>query len=197
MHTESFANLIQSIDAGDREQAAVQIFCRFTERLIALARTRLSDRIKQKVDPEDVVQSVYRSFFRRQDDGQFTYDAWEPLWGLLTMITLRKCTEQADRFGAAKRDVQRELRATSNGEIRIDLIDKEPTPFEATALSDTVESVMVKLDQREREIFSMTLQGLTVQEISNNVTLSERTVHRVRKSFRAILQQMLHDEASP
>jgi DNA-directed RNA polymerase specialized sigma24 family protein len=47
------------------EQAARENFDRFARRLIGLARTRLDRRIRQKIDPEDVVQSVFRSFFTR------------------------------------------------------------------------------------------------------------------------------------
>ena len=63
---DSFDDVITRLRDGDSE-AATEIFHRFAARLIALARTRLDSRVRQKVDPEDVVQSVFRSFFIRQD----------------------------------------------------------------------------------------------------------------------------------
>src|SRR5262245_50887646 len=82
---------------GD-ETAAAEIFERFTGRLIGLARSRLDQRLQGKVDPEDVLQSVYRSFFVRHRDGKFKLESWDNLWSLLAQITVRKCCRQIERF---------------------------------------------------------------------------------------------------
>src|SRR5437773_1756774 len=82
--SDSFADVIARLQAGD-DKAAREIVGRFTARLIALARTHLDQRLKQKVDPEDVLQSVYKSFFVRFAQGQFELKNWESLWGLLTI----------------------------------------------------------------------------------------------------------------
>ncbi len=47
---------------GD-QAAADALFRRYAERLIGLVRLRLSEKLARRVDPEDIVQSVYRSFF--------------------------------------------------------------------------------------------------------------------------------------
>jgi RNA polymerase sigma-70 factor (ECF subfamily) len=86
----TFAELMARLSQGD-EAAAVQIFQRYAQRLIALARDRLGQVLRQKVDPEDVMQSVFKSFFARHADGQYKLDSWDSLWALLTTITLRKC----------------------------------------------------------------------------------------------------------
>jgi hypothetical protein len=44
------------------------LFEQFSQRLIGLARCHLDSRLKHKVDPEDVVQSAYKSFFLRYGD---------------------------------------------------------------------------------------------------------------------------------
>ena len=48
--------------------------------LIGLARSHLGGVIRQKVDPEDVVQSVFRSFFQRNAQGNWNLDDWDSLW---------------------------------------------------------------------------------------------------------------------
>src|SRR2546423_973538 len=108
----SFDALMARLRAGD-DEAAARVFHRFAAQLIALARCHLSRRVRQKVDPEDVAQSVFRSFFARQADGQFVLEDWDGLWGLLTLITLRKCHRQFERFTAGRRDVRREVRASA------------------------------------------------------------------------------------
>src|SRR5262249_48959853 len=53
----SFAELMTRLHQGDQE-AARRIFQTFSQRLIALARSRLNGRIRVKTDPEDVMVSV-------------------------------------------------------------------------------------------------------------------------------------------
>jgi len=44
-------------------RAAGEIFDRYLRRLIELARQRISPKLARRIDPQDVVQSAYRSFF--------------------------------------------------------------------------------------------------------------------------------------
>ena len=180
---DSFNELLEVIEAGDQNNAGSRIFVRFTNRLIALARSRLSDKLKTKVDAEDVVQSAYRSFFNRQASDQFELENWEGLWGLLAILTLRKCYSRVAYYHADKRDVRREVTSDPAAEVSIRSLkaeSAEPTPEEAVALTEILERTMSSLDAKQREILAMTLQGYEVREISDHVRLSERTVHRVR-----------------
>jgi RNA polymerase sigma-70 factor (ECF subfamily) len=93
----SFADLMARLRAGDRDASAL-VFERFTRRLIGLARAHLDARLRQKVDPEDVLQSAYKSFFIRHARGEFDIDGWDGLWALLTVITVRKCSRVRERF---------------------------------------------------------------------------------------------------
>src|SRR5580704_3564570 len=101
---DSFAALMVRLQAGD-DQAAAAVVHRFTHRLIALARLRLDARLRQKIDPEDVLQSVYKSFFLRQAEGELSLQNWQALWSVLAVITARKCGRWARRFQAQQRDL--------------------------------------------------------------------------------------------
>ena len=63
MSESSAHQLLERIREGD-EQAATELFDRYVDRLIELARSRLSPKLARRLDPEDVVQSACRSFFR-------------------------------------------------------------------------------------------------------------------------------------
>ncbi len=194
--SDSFDRLLGLFDAGEQDAAGAEIFLRFTNRLVALARTRLGGQMRAKVDPEDAVQSAYRSFFNRQAAGGFQLEGWEGLWGLLAILTLRKCYSHVDYFHAEKRDVRREVSADPAAGISVRSLcaqSSEPTPAEAAALTEILEQTMQQLDPRQREILSMTLQGYEVREISDQVQLSERTVHRVRKDIRSVLRTWISD----
>ncbi len=103
----SFDDLMARLRAGD-QAAASQLFHRFACRLIGLARGRLDALVRQKVDPEDVVQSVFKSFFLRHASGQWDLGGWDGLWALLTVLTVRKCGRHAVHYRAGRRDVRRE-----------------------------------------------------------------------------------------
>src|SRR5438874_1802198 len=64
MADPSFAQLMARLQARD-EAAAAEVFGRFGQRLIGLARQHLDMRVRQKVDPDDVMQSALKSFFLR------------------------------------------------------------------------------------------------------------------------------------
>ena len=98
--TDSFQELIEQLRAGDNA-AATEVFNRFARRIVGLARQQLHAALRSKVDPEDVLQSVFRSFFNRQREGRFAIENWDSLWGLLALITVRKCCTVATHFQAA------------------------------------------------------------------------------------------------
>jgi RNA polymerase sigma-70 factor (ECF subfamily) len=193
---ESFETVMLRLRAGDDDAAAV-VFRRFTHRLMALARTRLELLCGSRADIEDLIQSVYKSFFSRYAQGQFHVDDWSELWGLLTVITLRKCANRRTYLQARRRDVRRLLtRAPQGGAFGpvCELVDREPTPLEAAALADLVQELFRGLNPPDRQTVSMLLQGYTAQEIANVMTCSERTVRRVRSRLKVKLKHLYGED---
>jgi RNA polymerase sigma-70 factor (ECF subfamily) len=190
-----FQNFVSRLRAGD-EQAAVEVFNRFAHRLIALARLRLRAAVRAKEDPEDVVQSAYRSFFGRHRRGQFEIDSWDDLWGILTVITVRKCGRRMSYFHAARRDVAREVQALDARDSNIgwEAVAREPTPAEAAMLAETVQGVLCNLDTEGRKILELHLQGCDAAEISAQVGYSTRTVRRTLDRIRHQLRSPARQE---
>jgi RNA polymerase sigma-70 factor (ECF subfamily) len=183
----SFADWLAHLKQGD-SAAAEACFERYARRLIGLARVRLEGRLRAKVDPEDVLQSVFKSFFTRRADWEL--GGWDNLWSLLVVLTVRKCNDQVDRLQAGCRDVRREVALQSRGEESLpswEALARDPSPEEAAMLGETVEHVMRSLSPQEREILTLRLQGNSVAEISVEVGRTERTVYRVLEHVRAIL----------
>src|SRR5262249_22272936 len=161
-----------------------ELLRRFTRQLVALARGRFGPPVGHKVDPEDVVQSAYKSFFRRYGDGNLEAGNWNSLWGLLTLITLRKCAERVAYHRAECRNTAREVSGPCDGEEKAPWLEapsREPTPVEAALLSEAVEQLLAGLDGDERPIVELSLQGYTTQEISERLGHPERTVRRLRE----------------
>jgi RNA polymerase sigma-70 factor, ECF subfamily len=194
---DSYPDLVARLKSG-ADAAARAVFERFTSRLIELTRRQLDARLRHKIDPEDVVQSAYKSFFVRFGStlGQ---QSWDGLWGLLTLITLRKCSDRVRYYRTEARDARREAAAPASSEVPEpwrDAVGREPTPDEAAVLAETVEALMRDLDADERPIVELSLQGYSTQEISTRLGRAERSVRRLRERIRQRLERMQVEEAN-
>jgi RNA polymerase sigma-70 factor (ECF subfamily) len=195
--SDSFADLMARLRAGD-EAAAREVFQRFVGKLICLARRQFNAVLRGKVDPEDVVQSAYKSFFLRHGAGKLEVKDWGNLWGLLTVITLRKCLDRVEYHQAECRDVQREAAArpgTPGTEPWWQAVARDPAPEEAAVLAETVEQLLRNLDDDERSVIEMSLQGFSSQEISERLGLAKRSVRRFRERLRKRLDRMQRGDA--
>lgn len=182
-------------DHGARPADAAEAFNRFTRRLVALARQRPDGLPRSKVDPEDVVQSVYKSFILRYGGEKLAVEGGHDLWALLTRITVRRCADRARRFAAGRRDASREEAWPAGDWAWQDVAGREPSPEEAAALTETLEYLLRGLDLDERAILELSLQGYSTAEVAERLGRAERSVRRVRERARALLERM-RDEAA-
>jgi RNA polymerase sigma-70 factor (ECF subfamily) len=187
-NTDSFAQLIDRLRAGENE-AVRQVFELYVHRLHMLARGQLAQRFAHKIDPEDVVQSAYKSFVLRHRDGKLHVGNRKSLWNLLTLITLRKCADRVEYLRADRRDIGRQAAGGEEDGWR-GAVDREPLPEEATVLAETVEQLFLQIEADERPILELSLQGYTAPEISAKLGRAERSVRRLRERVRKRLEAM-------
>jgi RNA polymerase sigma-70 factor (ECF subfamily) len=189
--SDSFAEFLVRLRGGD-DAAAQELFGRFARQLISLALRHITTGLRHKVDPEDVVQSVYKSFFRRYGDGNLDVVNWNSLWGLLTLITARKCAERVAYHRAECRDAAREASApaTEAGASWQEPFGREPTPLEAAELTETVERLFAAMSEEDRPVLELSLQGYSTREISERLGRAERTVRLLREGLRKRLERM-------
>jgi RNA polymerase sigma-70 factor (ECF subfamily) len=189
---DSFVQLMTRLKQGD-QAAASEVFGRFVRRLLGLASNQFDSWLRLKVDVEGVVQSAFKSFFVGHDEGRFEGLAdWNSLWGLLTVITIRKCYRRHEYLRADCRDPGREVappRAGEREESWWEAMDREPTPLEAAMLSEMVERLLGGLAPPERAIVELSLEGYTTAEIADQLRRSQRTVRRVRERIKARLKR--------
>ncbi len=185
--------LLQRYQAGD-EQAAEIIFHRYLHRLVKLAGAQLSEKLQRRVAPEDVVQSVFRSFFGKAREGRFSLQRAGDLWRLLASITKHKLLKQAEHHRQQKRALKREQVVADNAdENAVEAYAVEPTEVEGLALADEVEVLMGELDPLQRTMLELRLQGQAIPEIAETVERSERTVRRFLGGMRDRLEERLKD----
>jgi len=192
---EPTVNLVARWRQGDQEAASV-LFGRYAQQLIGLAASRLSARLSQRVDAEEVVQSAFRSFFVAARHGSFDLTRGGDLWRLLVSITLHKLHDQVKRNTAGKRSINREQADTADhpdGSLRT-IAASGPSPLEAVALSDELEQILRSLPALQRRVLELRLQGHHLDEIATLMQRSIRTVSRILDTIKQDLEQ--RDSAS-
>ena len=181
--------------SGD-EQAARQLFDAYVDRLLALARRRISQRLASRVDPEDIVQSVFRTFFVRLKAGQYQIADQDDLCKLLMRITVHKTLRQVAFHRAGKRNPGKEQgQQEDDGDRLRDLLDREPTPAETVAFLDQLELFLSKLRPEERQVLEMRLQGYSNEDIMEKLNIKhDRTIRRIIERIRG---QAMQEELVP
>lgn len=176
--------------------AADAIFNRYVERLLALARSRMSPRLRRRLDPDDVVQSAYRSFFVHARNEEYVLQRAGDLWRLLASVALHKLYKQAERHTAARRSIAREI---AEDERLTLLASLEPTPAQAAALAEQLHLATAALTDAQRATVVAHLQGDSVETIASRIGKAPRTVRRLLAQARSNLEQRLlgPPESSP
>jgi RNA polymerase sigma-70 factor (ECF subfamily) len=180
--------LLDLLRAGD-EGAAREVFSAYVDRLLRLARERISARLARRVDPEDVVQSVFRTFFSHAREGRFTLTEQDDLGRLLVSITVRKTLRQIAFHRAAKRDPGLETEVPASAEDSPEPRTLEPGPEVAVAFVDQLEHFLSRLRPRDRTVLEMRLHGYRSEEIARELGTSDRFVRRALGHIRAVAEE--------
>jgi RNA polymerase sigma-70 factor, ECF subfamily len=181
---------LRSDDPRERDEAARQVWEHYFRDLLALAHRNLARRVRQRVDAEDVLQSMYASVCRRQRRGDFELYDRDDFWKLLVTVTLNKTRNAAKLHMRARRSVNREVALPS--------IDGEPdvgpsprlegagcAPDDALGLVEELERRIRSLDDPLLEQVALKkLEGLTNKEIGAELDYTERTIERKLKIIR-------------
>lgn len=174
------AELLARWRAGDAH-AAEELFDDYGARLVALARSRLSAKLARRLDPEDLVQSAFRSFFHGLEQGRYAVAQTGDLWRLLVAITLHKLYRKARHHAAGKRAVGREEVLGPRPDawpFAMRRLARGPSPEAAAALAEELEHLLAGLGRAQREVAELRLRGHTQDEIATVVGRSQRTVRR-------------------
>lgn len=187
-----------------REDAARQIVDGYVHRLLPLIRKELGAAVRQRVDPEDVMQSVWRTFFQ----GDFYASSGNELGALLARLCVNKARDKVRRQTAEKRDVNRTSQhdypfdsarklPTAVRPIRVEpgeeahaeafveddsffeeesvsLLLSGPTPEQAFVVREAIE----RLPEHLRAVMVLRLKGLTMTESARELNCTRRTIVR-------------------
>jgi len=181
---------------GDGE-IVEQFWAQYGARLQSLAAAHLNARMRRREAPEDVVQSVCRTFFRRVQAGKFEIADRESLWRLLCAITLAKTRQKARFHCSARRSVNQEDTVAPAGEgtqaAFREPAAEQPAPDEEAEFLEELELLLDGLDEEERRLLELKLQECTNEEAAEKMGCSERTVRRILKRVQNRLRKILDE----
>jgi DNA-directed RNA polymerase specialized sigma24 family protein len=174
------------LKAGD-SAAAQPLWDRYFDRLVRLARGKLSARVRRAADEEDVALSAFHSFCRAAEDGRFPQlNDRDDLWAVLVTVTERKATAQVDRELAKKRGggaVRGDSVLSPDGESAggAEAVAPDPTPAFAAEVAEECERLLGQLaahDPLLRQIAVWKLEGHSNADIAAKAGKSLATVER-------------------
>jgi RNA polymerase sigma-70 factor (ECF subfamily) len=183
-------SLLVRLRRGEND-AATALYLRYARRLLALTRSQASSELTRQLEAEDIVQSVFKSFFRKASAGMYDVPEGEELWNLLLVITINKVRAKGNYYRAAKRDV----RLNSGGDFPEGdpamVADDEAALWELQAV---VQDLLAKLPPKTAEIIERRIAGEEVADIARHTRRSLRTVERTLQDFRKRLSVLLTEE---
>jgi RNA polymerase sigma-70 factor (ECF subfamily) len=188
--SSSDRSLLRRLRQGQAD-APTQLYLRYAERLQALAARQTSPELGRRLDPEDIVQTVFRTFFRRVAEGSYDVPDGEEIWKLLLVIALNKIRDAGNFHKAAKRDVRR----TSSGEANGLAIRNAPGKDEVAlaVLRMVIDEMLDGLPESHRRIIELRIDGHEIADISRDVGRAKRSVERVLQDFRRWMGELIHE----
>lgn len=193
MMSQASTELVQRWLSGD-ESAATELYERYCQHLRRIISRHVAAKFQRHIDPDDIMQTAFRSYFRRTQRGEFRFDSDAGVWTLLVKIALTKVRLRVRRFSAGKRDVSYEIHddhAAGTDHYLIDRISRQPGYMESIVFQRLLEDVLEMLPDELRQVLRMRVEGYTQEEIAEEMGISDRTVRRYVCDIRDIISQRM------
>ena len=181
----SFEELVGRITEGS-ETAVWEMLERYSHSIRRAIRRRLPTELQHRIDSADIVQSVWKSLLRQGiKPGQFNTP--EDFVAYLSKMAKWKLYETHRRFTKFEGlDVRRETSGLgTDARIADRRID---SPSSIAQVREKWELALKSAGLRGQQVLQLKLQGLTLDEIAQQASLSKATVRRDIGSLLASLQ---------
>jgi DNA-directed RNA polymerase specialized sigma24 family protein len=186
---------VRQLEAGSQE-AANQLWQRYYQELVELARKRLGSTPRRVSDEEDVALSVMRCLYDGAARGQLpALVNRQELWQLLAAITVRKVidhqrhlTKQKRGGGRVRGDSVLQIGDKDRDNTGFDeLLGDDATPEVKVIAAEEFQRLMVLLDDdRLRQIAQYKLDGFMNEEIGRRLGLACRSIERKLQRIRQV-----------
>ena len=189
--------LVDGLLRGD-ERVVREFYQSYAGLLHGIADRQISPEMRRRFDADDVVQSTFRTLFRRAQGGSFFFHDNERLWSLLCAITLTKVRSKSRYHSRGKRQVSAETSTGigSEGEKkhRVEPSASGLSPAERAEFADAFEQFLAALSPEERGVVELKLQDFTNDEVAEQLNVSERTVRRILRRLQERISHAFTEE---
>ena len=189
-HVSHWIDLVKDGDSV----AANQIWQYYFDRLVRSVRHKLHGQNRAVSDEEDIVLSVFDSFYIAVEKGRFPdlSDRYD-LWRLLLRMSARKVVDKRRHDLRQRRGGNVEIhsldRANEDQNV-IEAIGNEPTPEMVLMMQESVEQFFSHLGVGQlRDLAGDKLEGYSNAELAQRFACSERTIERRLHLIREKCQQ--------
>lgn len=191
--------LLQQLKPGD-QQASSEIWKRYIEQLLPLARKHLRGLRNSVVDEEDVFVSVFGRFFRAGQEHRFAkLENREDLWQILLVLTERRAADHYRRTNAQKRGGA--FRSDDTGPVAGDraneilqLAERGPTPKFAVTFAEELEAALRQIQEPStQQAALLRMEGYELKEIAEKLGISLSSVERKLRVVRHLWSDSFFD----
>jgi DNA-directed RNA polymerase specialized sigma24 family protein len=183
---------LADLQGGGPGEPAQQLWGRYFDRLVHLARARLRATARGPADEEDVALSAFDSFCRGAAEGRFPrLGGRDDLWRLLVTITVRKAQALARHGRRLKRGGGRVVdeAALAGGEAGMAaFVDGDLGPAFAAEVADEFRRLLGALDDDLlRQVALLRMEGYSNEQVAERLGCGLRSVERklalIRKAW--------------
>ena len=200
--SNNVSHWIEQIKHGD-SSAANRLWKLYFDRLVRAVRRRLYGQNRAISDEEDIVLSVFDSFYAAAEQGRFPdLSDRDDLWRLLLTMSARKVIDKRRHDQRQRRGGDIKVHSMNTGESPsgiMDAIGQEPSPEMVLMMQESVEQLFSHLGVGQlQDLAGAKLEGYSNAEIAERFGCSERTIERRLHLIREKLQQELipnHDDS--
>jgi DNA-directed RNA polymerase specialized sigma24 family protein len=173
----SVTTWIHALSTGN-DDVAQNLWERYFQRMVELARNKLRASVSRAADEEDVALSAFHSFCRAASEQRFPRLAnRDDLWQVLVVLTARKAIDQR-KYATRKKRSDGATRPLDDAALDT-VIGTDPDPAFAALVADEFRHLLDRLDDPElRQVAIRKLEGYTNEEIAAELSCTVRTIGR-------------------
>ena len=175
---DDFRQLMARVRAGS-EEAARELFDRYSGHISRVVRRRLHRRLRTEYDSLDFLQAVWASFFAVSLD-EYTFERPEDLIGFLARMAYNKVVDVTRRrFGTVKHNINSELPFEEASSVSAKQVAvRQPTPSQEVMAEERWEQLLEGLTPPLRRVLELLRQGYTHKKIAQEVGLHPKMIQR-------------------